>query len=86
MRKWVCSRERFKRKSNKESGSQRQERSITRYGCEAFLRVKLDNHLKTWVVIDLKLAHNHDTTNTHFFIPSHRSLFKGEKAQVQLLC
>jgi hypothetical protein len=75
MRKWVCSRKGFKRKSNEEPGSQCQERSITRCGCEAFLCVKLDNHSKTWVVTDLKLAHNHDTTNIHFFIPSHRSLF-----------
>jgi hypothetical protein len=88
MQKWVCSREGFKRKSNEEPGSQRQERSITKCGCEAFLRVKLDNHSKTWVVRDLKPAHNHDTTDTYqiFFIPSYRSLSEGEKAQVQLLC
>jgi hypothetical protein len=88
MRKWVCSREGFKRKSNEEPGSQRQERSIIRCGCGAFLRVKLDNHSKTWVVTNLKLAHNHDTTDAHqtFFIPAHRSLSEGEKAQVQSLC
>jgi hypothetical protein len=44
MRKWVCSKEGFKRTSNEEDqGSQRQQRSITRCGCQAFLRVKLDN-------------------------------------------
>ena len=84
IRKWVCSREGFKKKSNEELGSQRQKWSITRCGCEAFLRVKLDNHSKTWVVTDLKLAHNHDTIDTHqtFFIQSYRSLSEGEKAQV----
>uniref|UniRef100_A0A2N9HBQ1 SWIM-type domain-containing protein n=1 Tax=Fagus sylvatica TaxID=28930 RepID=A0A2N9HBQ1_FAGSY len=87
-RKWVCSKEGFKRTtSNEEDGSQRQERSITRCGCKAFLRVKLDKTSNTWVVANLELTHNHALTDTHqrFFIPAHRTIAEGEKAEIQSL-
>jgi hypothetical protein len=87
-RKWVCSKEGFKRiTSNEEDGSQRQERSITRCGCKALLRVKLDKTSNTWVVANLELTHNHALTDTHqrFFIPAHRTIAEGEKAEIQSL-
>ena len=87
-RKWVCSKEEFKRTtSNEEDGSQCQERSITRCGCEAFLCVKLDKTSNTWVVANLELTYNHALTDTHqtFFIPAHRTIAEGEKAKIQSL-
>ena len=88
MRKWVCSKEGFRRTTaNEEQGTQRQQRSITRCGCRAFLRVNLDKRSNTWVVKDIELTHNHEMIDTHqtFLIRSHCSLTEGKKAQVQSL-
>jgi hypothetical protein len=51
------------------------------------LRVKLDNTSNTWVVANLELTHNHALTDTHqrFFIPAHRTIVEGEKAEIQSL-
>jgi hypothetical protein len=47
----------------------------------------LDKTSNTWVVANLELTHNHALTDTHqrFFIPAHRTIAEGEKAEIQSL-
>jgi hypothetical protein len=51
------------------------------------LHVKLDKTFNKWVVANLELTHNHALIDTHqtFFIPSHRTVTEGEKAEIQSL-
>ena len=51
--------------------------------CPAFLTVKLKKKTGMWVVQDIVIEHSHElaTSNHITFIPSHRSIEAGDKAQ-----
>ncbi|XP_062100283.1 protein FAR1-RELATED SEQUENCE 5-like [Humulus lupulus] len=69
-RKWVCSKQGFRREKWKNLTNQKKTpRAITRTGCLAVLRVNLDRSDNTWVEKDFNPVHNHDLaakTELHF--------------------
>lgn len=83
--KWVCRKEgvRDQERMAASSSSKRQPRPETRVNCEAHMTVKLKKTIGKWVVQDVDTEHNHTLAAPQHiaFIPSHRMIDEGDKAQ-----
>ncbi|XP_062086395.1 protein FAR1-RELATED SEQUENCE 5-like [Humulus lupulus] len=84
-RKWVCSKQGFRREKWKNlTNRKKTPRAITRTGCLAVLRVNFDRSDNTWVAKDFNPVHNHDLaakTELHF-LRSNRAIPECIGAQV----
>ena len=88
-RKWACYKEGHRStKFIQNDNRQREARSLTRVGCEAAFRIRLDRKVEKWIVKEFRGEHNHhlvDAIKTQF-LWSHRIVSNPDKAQVDVMC
>ena len=69
-RKWVCSKEGYRKKVCLENENRKREpKAITRVGCEATFRIGFNKQMNKWIVKEFVVYHNHhlvEQKNTQF--------------------
>ncbi|KAK7281288.1 hypothetical protein RIF29_09125 [Crotalaria pallida] len=83
---FVCSREGLRRENNKdiEDESGRESRAITRCGCKAEFRVRVDKSRGPWTEIHFEDKHNHEVFSDRFagHLKSHNKMSEADIAEM----